>query len=105
MCSLDQKMFGWRLRVALSLLLATLALSACFSDIGDSDSNSSGDKQKPKGVIITLPPGTQIGKFTLNAPSTDVFPLHATLPIPEGLYPRTDGQVPFAITDSDGTTV
>lgn len=51
------------------------------------------------------PPAHVVGLFELGAPAESSFVIHATLPIPPGVYPRADGKLPFSIQDSNGTIV
>ena len=48
-------------------------------------------------------PATRVvARLDLAAPAQSPFLLHATLPVPKGVFPRADGLSPFAVTDHTG---
>lgn len=47
--------------------------------------------------------GVVVATMELAAPSSETFILHGTMPVPPGLFPSSDGSVPFAVVDHDGT--
>ncbi len=74
------------LRIALALLSATVFVEG--------------------SARATANSGPQIvGTFELAAPSVQSFVLHGTLPVPQQTFPRSDGQLPLSVLDSDGTVV
>ena len=46
-----------------------------------------------------------VAVFELGAPSVNEFTLRGTVPVPKGTFPRSDGKIPFAVKDFDGTLV
>lgn len=48
---------------------------------------------------------TEVARLLLAAPASREFVLRGTIPVPRGTYPRADGNVPFAVRDSDGALV
>jgi len=59
------------------------------------------------GGTVQIPTnvGDEVGLFEVEAPFAPDFLLRGTLPLPPGVYPRDDGQNPFAVLDYDGTPV
>lgn len=49
-----------------------------------------------------LTPGDLVGRFELAHPNVQTFVLRGTLPVPAGVYPRSDGKNPFVIRNLDG---
>ena len=58
---------------------------------------------KPDFSLPSLTEGATVAEFEVEVPQTSTFVLHGTVPIPDGVFPRADGKVPFAIKDSDDT--
>lgn len=86
------------------------SLAACSGGGGSSDEFGVGIAPPPPdggsgGGAQPTAVGDEVGSFELAAPSAGAFILHGTMPIPPGVYPRSDGQNPFALLDQDGTPV
>ena len=62
-----------------------------------------GDAYVPDGVDLPPPsPGQVVARVEHGAPTLDEYTLRATLPVPRGTFPRSDGKMPFAIDNGDG---
>ena len=94
-----------------------LGLAALFVStlVGGCDSEQLGDElggggavfggppppNAPSGTLGDVEPGDIVGQFEIVAGDVEHFPLHGTLPIPQGTFPRPDGKNPFTIVDAD----
>jgi hypothetical protein len=54
-----------------------------------------------QGVVA----GNVVALFQLGAPEDEEFILRGTVPLPRGVFPRADGQMPLAIVDADSRLV
>lgn len=93
---------------ATATLLLAFAASGCGITIGEDESgDASGGSggppppNEPSGTLAEVTPGDTVGVFEVEAGLVQHFPLHGTLPIPKGTFPRPDGKMPFVIVDPD----
>ena len=89
---------------ALATMLAGCGLE--FDDVepvggGGASGGGPPPPNAPSGTLANVERGDIVGLFELVAGEVDHFPLHGTLPIPKGTYPRDDGKNPFVIVDSE----
>lgn len=92
-----------------SLLCATLLWSAgCGIEFDRAEEAGGGGAtggppppNAPPGTLADVEAGDIIGEFEVVAGEVQHFPLHGTLPLPKGTYPRPDGLNPFTIVDED----
>ncbi len=98
----------WNRNLGWAAILTWGLASSCGLDL-EADAFESGGgasvgpppPNAPSGTLGDVEPGDIVGKFEIVAGSVDHFPLHGTLPIPQGTYPRPDGKNPFTIVDSE----
>ena len=96
-------------RTSLAALALGLVLSGCGISIGEDESGDSAGgtggpppPNEPSGTLADVTPGDIVGEFEIEAGLVQHFPLHGTLPLPKGTYPRTDLKEPFVIVDPEG---
>src|SRR5262245_32468249 len=98
----------WRSALALAV-----ALSAACAGGGGGGGGSGGSGGDPT-AYFTSPGsgggssstgGSVVALIELEAPQASPFVVHATVPVPPGTFPRSDGKLPLAIRNADGFVV
>jgi hypothetical protein len=81
--------------------------TSCSSSTNSSSSGDNGLFMSPDegGNFPPAPGGAVLAEVELEAPTQTPFVLRGTIPLPPNSYPRTDGQTPFAVRNSDGNVV
>lgn len=69
---------------------------------GSGDGDSGGEDGGGDGGATEYEVGTVLAELELDAPHQESFFLRGTFPVPVRLFPRLDGDMPFAIRDADG---
>jgi len=94
------------IKSALALTLFVFVSESCTLSVTTGDDAGPGPGTgAPEFPTVTLEPGSPMAMVELEVPDEANFVLRATLPVPPGVWPSADGQVPAAVVDYDGTVV
>lgn len=94
------------MKSALALTLFVLGGASCTLSVttGAGGPEGPGDGA-PEFPEVTLEAGSPMAMVELEVPDEANFVLRATVPVPPGVWPSADGQVPAAVVDYDGSVV
>jgi hypothetical protein len=100
----------WRSALALAVALSAACAGGGGGGGGGSGGGSGGDPTAyftgpGSSGSSTSTGGSVVALIELEAPQASPFVVHATVPVPPGTFPRSDGKLPLAIRNADGFVV